>query len=260
MALPDQKWIGVVLIVLGCLIFIFDVKIEHGRICFGNPTGRHVSYWGPWILIFGGPLIGLLWLFWTSSATTQPPQKVISKPTASDISGPTLTPSQEQLLSLIAKYQRIFTATKLIIGRDGSLYFDGEPAKGRDVNFVTELFGSPEPSAQKNFVDLMESIPQEYIRFFPEMRWNSPFVVAVTERGMKYLRNDNSSNEVAGKPELGHRSDLLARLRQEFILSHDNISPAMAAGLENPPTDWINQRLEQLGETWRVPPANEKTK
>ncbi len=53
--------------------------------------------------------------------------------------------------------------------------------------------------------------------------------------------------------ENARRDTLLARLRQEYILSHDGITPAMAAGLENPPIEWTNQRLQQLGETWRVP-------
>ena len=35
----------------------------------------------------------------------------------------------------------------------------------------------------------MESMPIDYLRVFPEMRWDSPFVVGVTEAGSNYIRN-----------------------------------------------------------------------
>jgi hypothetical protein len=78
--------------------------------------------------------------------------------------------------------------TKLIIGQDGNLYFDDEPMKGKNINFIMELYGSNASADQKNFVALTESLPLEYIRFFPEMRWDSPFVVSVTEQGIRYMR------------------------------------------------------------------------
>ena len=53
--------------------------------------------------------------------------------------------------------------------------------------------------------------------------------------------------------ELERRRLLLDRLRNEYILSHDNISPALMAGTEQPPADWTNRRLGQLGEKWRIP-------
>lgn len=52
--------------------------------------------------------------------------------------------------------------------------------------------------------------------------------------------------------EAGRRSELLERLRQEYILSHDGISPALMAGTEAPPSDWVDRRLAHLGENWRV--------
>lgn len=48
------------------------------------------------------------------------------------------------------------------------------------------------------------------------------------------------------------RQNILALLRNEYILSHDNVSAALMAGTEQPPSDWVNQRLRQLGETWSV--------
>jgi hypothetical protein len=34
-------------------------------------------------------------------------------------------------------------------------------------------------------------------------------------------------------------------------MSHDGISPAMMASLEPLPKDFVEARLDQLGETWR---------
>lgn len=64
------------------------------------------------------------------------------------------------------------------------------------------------------------------------------------------------SNGVSQTAETARRTALLDKLRQEYILSHDGISPAMAAGLEHAPAEWTNERLRQLGEQWQVqPPA-----
>lgn len=56
--------------------------------------------------------------------------------------------------------------------------------------------------------------------------------------------------------ETTRRRNLLERLRNEYILSHDNISPALMAGTEQAPTDWVNKRLTELGEKWRVTQAH----
>jgi hypothetical protein len=74
MALPDQRWIGFVLMAVGCIIFVFDIKVEGGRIRFGNPKGRQVNSWGPWILIVGGPLIGVLWLYFMPHSISNQPR------------------------------------------------------------------------------------------------------------------------------------------------------------------------------------------
>lgn len=57
-------------------------------------------------------------------------------------------------------------------------------------------------------------------------------------------------------PELQRRTELLSKLRNYYILSHDGISPSMIAGLEDTPVDWTNQELAKLGETWRVERRN----
>jgi hypothetical protein len=71
------------------------------------------------------------------------------------------------------------------------------------------------------------------------------------QRDLRALRI--SSTSIADNAERARRTALLAKLRQEYILSHDGITPQMAAGSEPPPGDWTNERLRQCGESWRVP-------
>lgn len=58
---------------------------------------------------------------------------------------------------------------------------------------------------------------------------------------------------VAPKPtEASRRRNILALLRNEYILSHSSVDPSLLAGTVQPPTEWVNHRLKQLGETWSV--------
>jgi hypothetical protein len=56
-------------------------------------------------------------------------------------------------------------------------------------------------------------------------------------------------------PAVRRRRVILLALRNEYILSHDRISTALLAGLEWPPSAWINARLQQLGEQWQIGPG-----
>lgn len=103
---------------------------------------------------------------------------------------PVLSPVQERLLELLAKYQRQFAVTKLVVLRkQGTLFFDDDPHKGTDVSLIRDLYGSDKATEDVRFEELMETMPPEYLRFFPEMRLDSPFVVGVTEAGMRYLQS-----------------------------------------------------------------------
>jgi predicted nucleotide-binding protein len=42
------------------------------------------------------------------------------------------------------------------------------------------------------------------------------------------------------------RATLMGRLRQEYILSHDELTPALLAGTEPLPIEWVEQRLREL--------------
>lgn len=67
--------------------------------------------------------------------------------------------------------------------------------------------------------------------------------------------DDSVEREASKKAESNRRTQLLRTLSREFILSHDNLSPGLLAGTEWPPIDWINNRLNELGESWSVLPG-----
>jgi hypothetical protein len=140
---------------------------------------------GSWSVLFIGSMVFVApYRLWYSEHAALAEKRIdIDKPAFQVIS-----PAQDKLLSIIAKYQKHFAITKLIVGRNGGLHFDGDRSKGMGVDFVAELYGRNDAAAQANFISLMESMPVEYIRFFPEMRLDSPFVVSVTNRGMGYLK------------------------------------------------------------------------
>jgi len=101
-----------------------------------------------------------------------------------------LSPAQERLLELVASHQRQFAARKLVIGRKtGVLHFDDDQPRSAGVSLLRDLFGSDDSTNAPHFEQLVESMPPEYLRLLPEMRWDSPFVVSVTEAGMKYLQS-----------------------------------------------------------------------
>lgn len=80
---------------------------------------------------------------------------------------------------------------------------------------------------------------------------------AVSNSTVLYLnsatrRSDQADLSTPGQKEITRRQKILAALRNEYILSHDNISPAVMSGIQNPPADWVNERLKSLGEKWTI--------
>jgi hypothetical protein len=63
---------------------------------------------------------------------------------------------------------------------------------------------------------------------------------------------DALKSKSANMTEAERREHLAASLRDEYILSHDPIDPAILAGKAMPPEAWMNSRLNQMGETWTV--------
>jgi len=52
--------------------------------------------------------------------------------------------------------------------------------------------------------------------------------------------------------EQSRRQRILEVLRNEYILSHQNVPTRIVTGQEWPPTDWLNERLAKMKEGWRV--------
>ncbi len=64
--------------------------------------------------------------------------------------------------------------------------------------------------------------------------------------------DDQAKIAAAATQFMANARRTLEALRGEYILSHDGISPGIAAGTEPLPSDWVNQRLEQMGQSFRV--------
>jgi hypothetical protein len=112
-------------------------------------------------------------------------------PSSSSSPAVVLTAEQEAMLRAIDALQVQFAAAKLILLRNGDVMGYGETAKPLGRNLVADVLKeSPPPSEQSHerFVKLIESIPAQYLRLFPETRFGNPFVVSMTEDGRRYLR------------------------------------------------------------------------
>lgn len=55
--------------------------------------------------------------------------------------------------------------------------------------------------------------------------------------------------------EAKRREDVMAMLRGQYILEHENVPSAVVEGTEAPPAAWLNERLRQLNENWTVSDA-----
>lgn len=74
------------------------------------------------------------------------------------------------------------------------------------------------------------------------------------ERVLNKLARSSSHSDLStpGQNEIVRRQKILAALRNEYVLSHDNVSPAVMSGIQSPPAEWVNQRLKALGEKWTI--------
>ncbi len=98
-----------------------------------------------------------------------------------------LSDKQFKLLGEIAKLQARHKENKAIIGKDGEVY-DDEQRKLLGVNVIKFVFETDTPRIyQTKFEDLVMSIPSRYMYVIPEARFDSPFVLRVTEQGLKKI-------------------------------------------------------------------------
>jgi hypothetical protein len=138
-------------------------------------------------------------------------------------------------MAILAKYQRQYTAHKLIVSRsNGTLIFDGQRDRGKDVNLFTEMFGSESADSKLKFEMLMDSIPATLLTRIPESRLDSPFVVAFTEAGLRYLteRNLHSASQIVQSPSI----EICSERRAPYEVSdvqHSHVLSTVRIGLRN---------------------------
>ena len=89
---------------------------------------------------------------------------------------------------------------------------------------------------------ILESVTHEV----PNLAVNNP-VSSLKNKNRHSIREQ----KINADAEIRRRSKVLILLRNEYILSHDGLSAGLLAGIEQPPTTWINERLKALGESWR---------
>ncbi|MBX4971087.1 hypothetical protein [Rhizobium binae] len=77
--------------------------------------------------------------------------------------------------------------------------------------------------------------------------------LATRDERIKDLESKISAldTEIA-KDDSGIRQMLLGRFTSQYQTEKGGVSLRMKAGLELPPADWINSKLEELEEPWRV--------
>lgn len=109
---------------------------------------------------------------------------------------PILNSKQLKMLDYISNYQNKTGLTKVIISREGFI-FDDEKRQNTNINLILEVLHLDQnrEEAQKEFENTLLSIPDRLLRMIPEMRYDSPFVVAVTEEGKVYLTKERSTNK-----------------------------------------------------------------
>jgi len=73
---------------------------------------------------------------------------------------------------------------------------------------------------------------------------------ALTPIRERYLYLSNQEKHQTNQ-EQQRRSALLKNLKAEYILSHPNVSERIMLGTEPLPKEWVERRLEEMGETWR---------
>lgn len=69
-----------------------------------------------------------------------------------------------------------------------------------------------------------------------------------------HAQGNNSTPE---QVEAKRREDIIAMLRGQYILQHENIAPGIVEGTTPLPAEWVNNRLHELHESWTV--ANNPT-
>jgi hypothetical protein len=108
-----------------------------------------------------------------------------------------LEEAEQRLLRLIADCQRRNKVDKVVVRRDGSsmsaVYGNGQTVPVAGLRPLDEVFCElgerGEHGAAARFEELVVNIPADYLDALPERRLGNPFVLRVTETGLRYLRH-----------------------------------------------------------------------
>lgn len=100
-----------------------------------------------------------------------------------------LTPEQINLLKAIYRYQEKTVSNKVIIASNSGFIFDEMIGRLSTINLVREVL-KQEPTAASvtTLSNFILSMPKKYMLLIPEIRWDSPFVVRVTQRGVEKIQ------------------------------------------------------------------------
>jgi hypothetical protein len=97
--------------------------------------------------------------------------------------------------------------------------------------------------------DLQRAHTAELVRQFDiQLRENNPITKA-----FRAVQEKEARTKMGLEPESAEYRRLawLDVLRREYISSHDNISPAIVAGTELPPREWLNERIIELNKAFK---------
>ena len=89
---------------------------------------------------------------------------------------------------------------------------------------------------------LLEGIPEENTPELLVRTGVNPSQVFLVEQPIE----KQQSNQ-----EQQRHSALLRKLKTEYIISHPDVSERILVGTEPLPKEWVERRLEEMGETWR---------
>jgi hypothetical protein len=56
----------------------------------------------------------------------------------------------------------------------------------------------------------------------------------------------------ANSPEFNRRLGILTKIRTEYVEAFPDTAPFINGGIDQVPASWVNKRLEELGEGWRI--------
>jgi hypothetical protein len=80
------------------------------------------------------------------------------------------------------------------------------------------------------------------------------FVYISTPKSAQTIEQSAASDSSTSWADDPRRKQIIENLRLEYIRSTPNADPHIVSGLEGPPTEWTNQRLQEMGEKWRYKP------